>query len=57
MIDGNELTIVPQFQDAKAYHISIPRVAIVGLNGKDFSGLADYIVSTAGILFFRCSDL
>ena len=57
MIDGNQLTIVPQFQDAKTYHISIPRGAIVGLNGKDFSGLADYIVSTAGILFFRCSDL
>ena len=42
MIDGNELTIVPQFQDAKTYHISIPRGAVVGLNGKDFGGLADY---------------
>lgn len=57
MIDGNELTIVPQFQDAKTYHISIPRGAVVGLNGKDFGGLADYTVSTAGILFLKYSDL
>lgn len=49
MIDGKELTLVPQLQEDKTYIVSIPKGAIVGMNGMPFHGFYDYQIHTAGM--------
>ena len=51
MINGKELTLTPQLQEAKTYVVSIPKGALVGLNDLPFHGLYDYSIHTAGSLF------
>ena len=51
MINGKELTLIPQLKEDKNYIVTIPKGALLGLNDLPFHGILDYSIHTAGILF------
>lgn len=53
MIQGMELTLIPQLEEDKTYRISIPKGSIVGTNDMIFGGISNYSIHTAGNVFFQ----